>query len=135
VAIRKVDKGEWVAFCARVTRGLLGKRAEIEVASLDLGAQVEAEWLPFLGIAYDEKSNVIEIVLEGHDHLMHDPLELYVDEDSIGMRSIHVIDSHGVKQIVRLRDPLSLPPPFPGLSTPHRPVNGAACGTSEYENP
>jgi hypothetical protein len=81
---------------------------------VDLGAQVEAEWLPFLGIAYDEKSNVIEIVLEGHDHLMHDPLELYVDEDSIGMRSIHVIDSHGVKQIVQLRDPLMLPPPFPG---------------------
>ena len=40
------------------------RRAEIEVASLDLGDQIEAEWLPLLGITYDDKDDVLEIALE-----------------------------------------------------------------------
>src|ERR1700716_2179183 len=36
-----------------VSKVLPAKQAEIEVASLKLGDQVEAEWLPLLGLAYD----------------------------------------------------------------------------------
>jgi hypothetical protein len=111
MAIRKIDKEEWLIFCAIATRGLLGKRAEIEVASLALGAQIEAEWLPFLGIDYDPRNDIIEIALDGLDHLVRNPLELYIDEDPIGMTSMHVIDAEGVRQIVLLRDPLMLPRP------------------------
>jgi Family of unknown function (DUF5335) len=39
-------------------------RAEIEVASLALGDQVEAEWLPLLGIAYDPKDDLVQVALE-----------------------------------------------------------------------
>ena len=48
---RKLDKRQWSTFLNGVTRMLEGKRAEVEVASLRLGDQVEAEWLPLLGIA------------------------------------------------------------------------------------
>ena len=44
MATRKLDKKEWKTFFDRVSKMLEGKQAEIEVASLRLGAQVQAEW-------------------------------------------------------------------------------------------
>jgi hypothetical protein len=64
----------------RVTKMLEGKRAEIEVVSLRLGDQVEAEWLPLLGIAYDPNDDIVEIALEGLDHLIPNPREIYVEK-------------------------------------------------------
>jgi hypothetical protein len=39
-----------------LSQGLVGAQAEIEVASLDLGDQIEAEWLPLLGITYEDQA-------------------------------------------------------------------------------
>jgi hypothetical protein len=44
---------------------LTAKRVEIETASLKLGGQVAAEWLPMIGLSYDPKDDLIEIALEG----------------------------------------------------------------------
>jgi hypothetical protein len=79
MAAQKIDKSKWQAFFDRLSRGLIGMRAEIEVASLALGDQIEAEWLPLLGIAYDPKDNVLEIALEGLDHLIRRSLKLRGD--------------------------------------------------------
>jgi hypothetical protein len=94
-----------------MTKSLTGKRAEIEIASLELGAQVEAEWLPLLGITYDPKDGSFEIALEGHDHLIHHPREVYFDYGPGGLVSLEIVDDEGTRQIVKLRDPLLLPPP------------------------
>ncbi len=56
----KLDKRQWSTFLNGVARMLEGKQAEVEVASLRLGDQVEAEWLPLLGIAYDSKGDIVE---------------------------------------------------------------------------
>ena len=50
MTVRKLEKTEWRRFFDWVSKGLVGKRAEIEIASLALGDQIEAEWLPLLGI-------------------------------------------------------------------------------------
>jgi hypothetical protein len=55
------------------------------VAELQLGAQIEAEWLPLTGIADDQ--------------------------EAVLLKSLEVIDEDGVRQIIELRDPLMLPPP------------------------
>ena len=55
MAVQKIEKGNWRAFFDWLSQGLLGARAEIEVASLDLGDQIEAEWLTLLGITYDDE--------------------------------------------------------------------------------
>jgi hypothetical protein len=108
---RKLDKTEWRAYCDRVSKGLAGKRAEIEIASLDLGSQIEAKWLPLLGIVYDPKNDIIEVALEGLDHMVRKPREVYVDDDQGELASLEIIDGDGVHQIINLRDPLMLPPP------------------------
>ncbi len=111
MAPRKLDKADWRTFFDQVSKILIGKRAEIEVASLSLGDQIEAEWLPFLGIAYDPKSDVIEITLDGLDHMIREPREVYVDGSPVVLNALAVIDGEGVEEIIKLRDPLALPPP------------------------
>jgi hypothetical protein len=108
---RKLDKEEWQAFFDRISKLLEGKRAEIEVASLALGDQVEAEWLPLLGIVYDRKGDLVEVALDGLDHMIRKPREIYVDVDSEGLLSLEIVDAEGVRQVVRFKDPLMLPAP------------------------
>jgi hypothetical protein len=96
-----------------LSQGLLGARTEIEVASLDLGDQIEAEWLPLLGITYDHKDDVLEIALEGVDHLIYGPREVWADLNVGEMMSFEVIDDQGVSQVIKLRQPLMLPSPSP----------------------
>lgn len=111
MAVRKLDKVQWRPFFDLVSKGLVGKRAEIEVASLDLGDQIEAEWLPLLGITYDEKDDIVEIALDGHDHIINEPQEIYADLGPTGLVNMEIVDRVGVRQIVQLRDPLMLPAP------------------------
>src|ERR1700686_5144923 len=108
---KQLEKSQWRAYFDWMSKALVGKRAEIEVASLELGDRIMAEWLPLLGISYDPKNDVIEIALEGGDHLMHKPREIYVEEQGLELSSLEVVDAEGVRQIVVLRDPLMLPTP------------------------
>ena len=108
---KKLEKSIWQPYFDAVSKILLGKRVEIEVAALNLGDQIEAEWLPLLGITYDPKDDLIEVALEGVDHLIPRPREVWVETEGLDLSSIEVIDSNGVRQIVMLRDPLMLPAP------------------------
>jgi len=55
--LHSVPRPEWRGFFDRVSGALLGKWAEIEVASLDLGDQIVVEWVPMLGITYDARDH------------------------------------------------------------------------------
>jgi hypothetical protein len=92
-----------------VTRGFRGKRVDIEVASLRIGFQPEARRLPLIGISYDPKSDVLELLLGELEHLIRAPREFYVDDEPLGITSLQIIDAEGVYQILTLRDPLMLP--------------------------
>jgi hypothetical protein len=99
-----------------VSRSLIGKHVEIEVASLELGAQLEARRVPLLGMTYDPSDDVLELLIGGLDHLIRAPRELYVDEPALGIMWLQIVDANGVRQIVTLRDPLMLPRPMSSLS-------------------
>jgi hypothetical protein len=113
---RKLDRAEWKSLFDFLSKDLLqGKRAEVEVAGLDLGDQIEAKWLPLGGIVYDHKDDVIEVALgdgENHvDHLIYGPREIYLVEDAGMFFNFDVLDRDGRHQIVKVRDPLTLPAP------------------------
>jgi hypothetical protein len=111
MAISKLEKEQWHAYFDNLSKILAGKSAEIEVDSLELGQQMEAEWAPLLGIVYDHKNDVVEILIDGLDHLIHHPREIYVDQQAGELSSLEVIDDDGMQQIVKLRNPLMLPAP------------------------
>jgi hypothetical protein len=116
VDTRKLEKGEWRAYFDVLTKGLaVGKRVEIEVAAIPLGDQIEAEWLPLLGMTYDHKDDSVHVFLAGGDahldHIIRHPSEIWVTDGKAGVESILVVGSDGARQIVKLRDPLMLPAP------------------------
>lgn len=108
---RKLEKPEWRSYFDRMSKGLDGKRAEIEVASLGLGDQVAARWVPLIGIVYDHKDDIVEVALEGLDHLIWKPRTIYVEDDAGELTGFEVIDAEGTRQIVKLKEPVALPAP------------------------
>jgi hypothetical protein len=111
MTIRKLEKPEWRPFLDIVSKLLEAKEAEIVVASLDLGDQVVAEWLPLLGISYDPKDDIVEVALDGVDHLIRGPREIYLENGAEALTSIEIVDANDAKQIVKLKDKLMLPAP------------------------
>jgi hypothetical protein len=111
MGIRKFDKSKWIAVCTAVSIGLLGKRAEIEVVSPIDGILIGAHWLPIIGIAYDPAKDELKIMLDGVDHLVFQPREMYLDFGLGGIQSLGILDQENAWQIVLLRDPLMLPRP------------------------
>jgi hypothetical protein len=110
MATVKLDKAAWHRYFDQMTKSLLvGKQVEIEATSMKFGDQIEQEWIQLLGITYDHKDDLIEILVEGLDHLIHKPREVWVDHGVIGLVSMEVVDADDVKQIIRLREPLMLP--------------------------
>jgi hypothetical protein len=111
MTIRRLQRDDWSGFCIHVTRGFIGKRVDIEVASLQIGFRPEVRRLPLIGISYDPKSDVLGLLLGELEHLIRAPREFYVDEETLGITSLQIIDAEGVRQIVTLHDPLMLPGP------------------------
>jgi hypothetical protein len=108
---RKLEKSEWHSFFDAMSEFLQGKVAYVEAASLKLGDQAAAEWLPLIGITYDPRSDVLEVALEEYDHLIQKPREIYLDEGPAGLAGLEVADADGVKHIVQLKEELMLPGP------------------------
>jgi hypothetical protein len=113
MATHKLEQAAWQPYLDKISKTLTGKLAEIEVDSLNIGAQIEAEWVPLLGISYDPKSKLVEVLLEGLDHLIQDPSEIWVDHGPGGLASMEVVHADGTKEIIKFRDPLMLPGPHP----------------------
>lgn len=105
-----VPRPEWKPFFDRLSSALLGKLAEIEVASLELGDQIAAEWVPMLGVTYDTRDDVLDVALDRINHRIQQPREILVEQNGEGIRSIDVVDGDGARQIIRLKTPLMLPP-------------------------
>src|SRR3954469_7965082 len=128
---RMVSKSDWRSYLDQVSKDLVGRRAEIDVMSLKLGSQVQAQWVRLLGITYDPKNDLLEVALEGLDHLIPKPNELYVEEGHAGLESLSVSDGDGNRQIIRLDTPINLK----GLDSPSNEITPAvgAAGTAAEE--
>ncbi len=111
MATRSLPKSQWESYFDRISKHLKASQTEIEVVGMNLGDQVEGEWVSFYGISYDPKDDVVEYLLEGLDHLVRHPEQVFVDDDVEGLRSIEVVDRDGVRHIAKLKEVLKLPPP------------------------
>lgn len=108
--LRTVPHAEWRQFFDRMSKAFLrGQRAEIEVASAELGDQIIATGVPMIGVTYDSQDDLLDVALDRADHLVYHPKEIVVEEDAGGLLSIAVVTADGTRQIVRLKDPLKLP--------------------------
>ena len=106
---RKLEKAEWSSFLDRFNKGLSDVQAEIEVASLNLGHQIQAEWVPLIGVVYDAKNDIIEVAVENLDHIIRQPRELYVEDEDGQLTSLAINHGEGTRHIVNFRQAVNLP--------------------------
>ena len=109
MALTQLGKSRWQEYFEHVSRALGAKLAEVEVTGLGLGAQVEAEWLPLVGISYDPSDDVLMVMLEGMEHPIRQPKQIHVEQDVESLWSIQAVDADGLHHILLLKDPLKLP--------------------------
>lgn len=101
----KLERKAWKSYFDNVSRLLDGKRVEIEVASLAIGSQLAAEWLPALGVTYDEQADLLAVMAEGLDHMIRHPREIFVQAEGDELQTISVTGDDGAIQIIRFRAP------------------------------
>lgn len=106
MTVRKLEKSEWSAFFNSVSKSLKDAEAEIEIASLKLGDQIQSTWLPLYGVVYDPKDDIFEIALKGLDHLVQKPREVYIEEEAGKLVNVEIVDAANNHQIVRFREPI-----------------------------
>jgi hypothetical protein len=109
--LRQLAKAQWQAYFDRISRTLGAKQVEIEVTGLGLGHQVEADWIPLLGLSYDPKNDVLVVMAEGIEHLIQHPKQIHVDQELDSLHSIEAVDADSNHHIILLKDSLSLPAP------------------------
>ena len=111
MSITKLEKPEWHDYFDRMSKILIGRSAELEVDALEIGSQIAADWIPLLGIVYDPHSDILAVMVDGLDHMIRQPKTIFVDMNGSALSSMEVIDAEQIRHIVKLRDPLLLPPP------------------------
>jgi hypothetical protein len=111
MAISKIDKSKWQEYFDRMSKVLVGKNAELEVDALQIGSQIELEWVPLMGMLYDPQGDILAVMVEGLDHMIRHPQTLFVDMTGSALTSLEVVDADQMRHIIRLRDPLMLPAP------------------------
>ncbi|HEV2364713.1 MAG TPA: DUF5335 family protein [Caulobacteraceae bacterium] len=103
-----IAKSQWAEVASRLSRALEGQGVDIEVAGLGIGDQHEVEWAPLRGLAYDPKSDLFEVDVDGMDHLIRSPKSLELQQDGAGLKSLAIGVAGGVRHILRFRAPLQL---------------------------
>lgn len=107
--LMNLAKPEWREFFDRVSGALSGTQAEVEVASLDLGDQIVAEWIPLQGITYETADDVLDVSFDRLTHLIRHPRDIVVEEGPDGISSVAIALRDGSRQVIRLKQALMLP--------------------------
>ena len=105
---RQLPQSDWKAyfddFTKRFFKDANPEVAIVEVVSPDLGSQVAADHVRAHGATYDPRSEALEIALDGVDHLVFHPSEVWVVEEENGFVSaMEVVREDGTREVVRFQ--------------------------------
>jgi len=110
-----IERAHWQIYCETISRLLPVLDVEIEVASPELGHQIEQEWHPWIGISYDPEDDAFDVAVQSDggmlEHMVRHPQDLFAEMDDANVRALRITDEDGVCHILRLRDGLALPAP------------------------
>ena len=103
---RTLARADWRRYCDGVSKATVGRRVELDVASLDLGDHVEARWLPLLGLVFDMRGDVLEVALDGVGHSIVSPRKVLLEETERGLVAIEIVGADDTVETLRFREPL-----------------------------
>jgi hypothetical protein len=105
---QKLDKTQLRELFDRVSKQLESQTVEVDAASLQLGDQIEADWVRLLGLNYDPHHDVMEIMLDGIDITVPKPREINFDGTGSHWTALHIVDAEGAQHVLELKQPLRL---------------------------
>jgi len=108
MSVRAIPRAEWLRFCNRVSKAVGEGRAELDVASLDLGDRVAARRLRLFGIVFDARADVLEIALDGVSHSIRSPRQVVLEETERGLVAVEIIEADDTVETLRFREPLHI---------------------------
>ena len=92
------------AFTRRFLRDDSPEAVDVLVLEPDWGDQYVAEGARLIGITYDPRSKALEFALEGGDHRVYRPEEVWVLEEDDGFLSaIEVVRPDGTREVVSVK--------------------------------
>lgn len=108
MGIRKLPKKDWSVFFDQYSKRVLmqknGHYVDLQLLSGLSGSVKETGSLPLLGLTYDGKNDLLEILLEDLDHMITHPDQIFVDENSQGdIVSMEIIEKDGTKHILEAK--------------------------------
>ncbi|HET9986270.1 MAG TPA: DUF5335 family protein [Longimicrobiales bacterium] len=92
------------AFSKKFLRDETPEAATVRLLSDALGDQDAVRDKQVIGITYDHKDNLLDVALEGIDHVVYHPREIRVAEEPNGfIREIDLVRDDGEREVVRLQ--------------------------------
>ncbi len=107
IATRKITRDHLKDYLDHFSSIMPAEKAEIEVAGLDLGDQIGAEWATMSGISYDPKDDVVVVDIDDGQlqHMIRHPVDFEVQEDDDGVHAFEIRCGEGHLHIIRLKSP------------------------------
>jgi hypothetical protein len=107
IETKRVPNDQLEAYFASFTKHFLLREStnaiDVEVLSTDWGDQLAARGAHLYGITYDPKGNALEFELEGGDHRVYKPKEVWTAEAGDGfVNAIEVVRDDGTREIARV---------------------------------
>lgn len=110
MSTQTIDRGEWQAYFDKVSRSLLSSTVDVEVNSMELGAQQQFSGLQLVGLSYDPHDDAFSIITEHQEHRIIHPKFIAVNIDGDHLQAVEIVDSEDRRHIARFMESLSLPP-------------------------
>lgn len=104
MSTRSILKKDWKDYLDNYSKRILSDVVELDVESLDLGDQIEADWVKLEGMTYDPKDDMLCLYTESLRHFIAHPQSIWVIENGSKLSSIQIEDAEGIKHIVNIRD-------------------------------
>lgn len=100
MSTKKVEKDRWVAYFDHLSTITDALQVKIEVVGVSIGDQVQAENVPFGGISYDDSNDVVVVEAGELEHMIQQPVNMFVLEEDSGLKSMEITDAEENKHIL-----------------------------------
>lgn len=103
-----INKAEYKSYFDNISRLIKGQQVELQVTGLDIGNQIETEWVALEGFSYDPQGEVLVVHTPTLDHAVHHPVQIIAAEEGLELSSLFIKDTDDHTHIVQFRHPLQL---------------------------
>lgn len=108
MSTQNILKANWKSYLDDYSKHILSEVVELDVESLELGDQIEAEWTRLKGLSYDPKNDTLYIFTDAIRHFIAHPKNIWIVEDAGKISTIQIEDAAEVKHLINVRSAASI---------------------------